>query len=96
MQERRFGVFELLCNIACEAEVWILVDGAGDEAGDVGYGAEYLGEGVLECRCGLDRGKVDFADVVSVVLEVSNNRPARSGTHESVNPKVAFAWLYVI
>ena len=54
MQERRFGVFELLCNIACEAEVWILVDGAGDEAGDVGYFAEDLREGVGERGSRLD------------------------------------------
>jgi hypothetical protein len=53
-----------------------LVDGAGDQAGDLGGGGEDLGERVGEGGCGLDGDEVDFADVVSVIvncLSVANS-----------------------
>jgi len=56
-----------------------------------------LGEGVGEGRRGLDRSKVDLADVVSVdkgYIVIDSKR--WDGANESLNPNVAFAWLYVI
>lgn len=46
MQKRRLGVFEFLCNISGEAEIRVLVYGAGDEARNIGNGAKDLRERV--------------------------------------------------
>lgn len=67
MQERGLGVFELLRDVARETEVWVLVDGAGNEAGDVVGFAEDLRERVGKGGCGLDRCKVYLANIVAVV-----------------------------
>ena len=65
MQKSRLGVLELLCDIPCEAEVWILVNCAGDQARDVGRIAKDVGERIREGRGGLDRRKVNLANVVA-------------------------------
>lgn len=36
MDERGLGIFQLARNVSREPEVWILIDGAGDETGDLG------------------------------------------------------------
>jgi len=59
------GVLELWGNVASEAEIRILVNGAGDEAGNVGSSAEDLREGRGKARGSLDCRKVDFANVVT-------------------------------
>ena len=59
------GVLELWGNVASEAEIRILVNGAGDEAGNVGSSAEDLREGRGKARRSLDCRKVDFANVVT-------------------------------
>jgi hypothetical protein len=46
VQLRRLGVPQFLRNVARKAEIGILVDGAGDETGDVRCRAKYLREGV--------------------------------------------------
>lgn len=61
----RFGVFEFLGDVSRQSEVGVLVDGAGDEAGDVARFAKDLGKGVGEGGCGLDGTKVYLANVVS-------------------------------
>lgn len=42
--EGRFGIPELLGDVTGQAEVRVLVDCTGDQAGDVGYLAEDVGE----------------------------------------------------
>jgi len=71
VQQRRLGVLEPRGGVACQAEVGVLVDRAGDEARDVGFCPEDLGEGVREGRRGLDGAEVDLADVVT------DDRPVR-------------------
>ena len=66
MDERGLGVLELARDVAREAEVRILINRAGNERGDVGRGAEDLGEGIGEGRRSLDGDEVDFANVVAV------------------------------
>jgi len=46
VDESWFGILEFMCYVACETEVRILIDCAGDEGGDIGFRAEDLGEGV--------------------------------------------------
>lgn len=67
MEEGGFGVFQLLGDVAGYSEVWVLVDGTWDEAGDVRFGAKDVGESVAEGRSRLDRSKVDFADVAGFI-----------------------------
>lgn len=64
MDESRFLVLQFLRYVPSEAEIGILVDGAGDQAGDVADRTEYMRETVGERRSGLDGRKVYFADVV--------------------------------
>lgn len=72
MDEGWLGVFQAGGDITGEAEVWVLVDGAGDEAGDFKVlfwvGAEDVGEGVGEGGGSLDGCKVDLSNVVAVVV----------------------------
>lgn len=65
VQERGFGVSEFGGDVTREAEVWVLVDGAGDEGGDIMFGAKDLWVRVREGCGSLDGGKVNFADVVA-------------------------------
>lgn len=65
MNEGRFFVLEGTRDFSGDAEVGILVDGAGDETRDVGGGAENLGKRVGEGGGGLDRDKVPFTDIVA-------------------------------
>lgn len=65
VNERGLLVLEALGDFTGDAEVRVLVDRAGDEARDVGLGAEDLGERVGEGGGGLDRDKVPLADVVA-------------------------------
>lgn len=46
MKESRLGVFEFLSDIACQAEIWVLVDCTWYQAGDVRCGAEDLRKGI--------------------------------------------------
>jgi hypothetical protein len=62
-----FGVSEFLRDVACEPEVGVLIDGAGNETGDVGYVSEDLGERVREGGRRLDRCEMDFANIVSAM-----------------------------
>ena len=104
MQKSWLGILELLCDIPCEAEIWILVNCAWDQARDVGRIAKDVGERIREGRGGLDRRKVNLANVIAAgcprpaFVQVLFDDPMRKnfGTHESVNPKVDFAWLHVI
>lgn len=80
VNERRLFVLEASRHFAREPEVGILVDRAGDEARDVGLGAEDLGERVGEGRGGLNRDKVPLADVVAVRRE--GQRAAREAGRE--------------
>ena len=69
MQEGRLDVAELLGVVAALAEIGILIDGAGDEAGNGGgfflIGAEDVGEACGECGGGLNSGEDHFADVIT-------------------------------
>lgn len=65
VNEQRLGVLELGGNITGETEIGILVDCAGDKAGDVGFGTEDLREGVGEGWGGLNCNEMRFADVVT-------------------------------
>lgn len=65
MDERRFGVFEFLGDVARQSEVRVLIDGAWNEAADVAHFAKDLGEGVGERGCSLDGAEVYLANVVS-------------------------------
>lgn len=67
MQKCGFGILELRSNIARQAEVGILIDGTGDQAGGVGRRPVDLGKRVREGRGGLDGREVDFAYVVSEI-----------------------------
>lgn len=64
VDEGGLAVLEAGGHFARETEVGVLVDGAGDEAGDVGLGAEDLGERVGEGGGRLDGYEVPLADVV--------------------------------
>lgn len=70
MDERGLDVAELTGVVAALAEVWVLVYGTGDEAGDFGdgfgVGAEDEGEGSCEGGRGLHGGEGEFGDVVAV------------------------------
>ena len=65
VDECRFGVLEFLGDVSRQSEVRVLVDGAGNKAGDVANFAKDLGEGVGKRGCGLDGTKVYLANVVS-------------------------------
>ena len=99
VQQRRLRVLELGGDVAREPEVRVLVDRAGDEAGDVRGRAEDLREGVGEGGRGLDRGEVDLPDVVAAQTGTGRlsahhqSETTEWWTHESLNPNVAFAWL---
>jgi len=97
VDECRFGVFEFLGDVSCQSEVGVLVDGAGNKAGDVARFTKDLGERVGERGCSLDGAKVYLANVVSdETIRFSLQRYARVSairTHESVKPNVAFDWL---
>ena len=58
-----FVVAEFLCDVACDAPVGVLVDGCGDEGGDV-FACEFF---VYEAGGCLDGGPVDPADVGAVL-----------------------------
>lgn len=60
-----FGILEFLGDVSRQPEVGVLVDRAGNKAGDVARFAKDLGERVGERGCSLDGTKVDLADVVS-------------------------------
>ena len=49
--------FELVSDVSGHSEVGVLVDGSGDEAGDVGTGAVDVGEGGAEGGDGLNSGE---------------------------------------
>lgn len=65
MEERGLGVFEFLGDVASETEIWVLVDSAGDQTGDIGDFAKYVRERVGERRCGLDGCEVDLSNVIA-------------------------------
>lgn len=65
MQECRLWVLEFLCDVPGEAEVWVLVDCAGNETGDIGRIAKNVRKGVGEGGGGLDGREVDLADVIA-------------------------------
>lgn len=67
VHQSRLGVLELLRHVAGEAEVRVLVNGAGDEARDVVCLSKDLREGVGERRRSLDADKVTLANIVRVV-----------------------------
>lgn len=46
VQECRFGILELLSDITGEAEIWVLIDGTGNQTGDVGHFTEDMRERV--------------------------------------------------
>lgn len=64
VDERWFGVLELLRDITGQAEVRILVDSTRDEAWNVGSCAIDVGEGVGEGGSRLNSCKVHFSDVI--------------------------------
>ena len=70
MDEGRFEVGEARGVVTALAEVRVLVDGAGDQAGDFGcefgIGAEDEGEGGREGGGGLHGWEGEFGDVVGV------------------------------
>lgn len=61
-----FLVFELFGNVPSYPEIRVLVDSAGNQTRDVGFGSKDVRESVAKRRCGLDGGKVVFADIVRV------------------------------
>lgn len=67
MNEGWFGKVQTCCYVTCHAEIWILVDGAGDEGWDeMGLRlirAENVWEGGCKSRCALDGSEVHLADV---------------------------------
>lgn len=65
VDQRWLLVLESLSAFSGETEVRILIDGTRDQTGNVGFGAEDLRERRRERRCGLNRNKVPFADVVT-------------------------------
>lgn len=86
MHQRRFREFEFLSDVAREPEIRILVDCAGDQAGDLvdlgcfdtwSAAGEDVREGGREGGCGLDGCKVDFANVVSAHSETLEYRCKR-------------------
>jgi len=56
--------FELVSDVSGHSEVGVLVDGSGDEAGDVGTGAVDVGEGGAEGGDGLNSGEGVFTNWV--------------------------------
>jgi hypothetical protein len=74
VNERWLGVFEASGDIAGQAEVWVLVNGTGDESGNLKVlfrvGAEDVREGVGEGGGGLDGGEMDLANVVTARASV--------------------------
>lgn len=71
VDQGRLGILELVGNITRQAEVRILVNGARDQARNVGTIAKDGGEGVRERGGGLDRHKVRLADVIAVIKSKS-------------------------
>lgn len=65
MDQRRLGILELHGDVSRQAEIRVLVYRAWDEARNVALRAEDVWERVGEGRCSLDRGKVNFTDVVA-------------------------------
>ncbi|KZP32501.1 hypothetical protein FIBSPDRAFT_848326 [Athelia psychrophila] len=95
--QRGLRVLELGSDVVREAEVWVLVDRAGDETRDGRRAAEDVREGVREGGRGLDGGE-HSADVVPVIAgevkSVPATPPEQLGMHESVKPNVDLTWLY--
>jgi len=70
VDERGLRVFDFRGDVAGKTEVGILVDGAGDEGGDLrvcfGVVAKDVWVGGREGSGGLDGGKVYLANVITV------------------------------
>lgn len=107
MDEGGLFVLEALGALARQAEVRVLVDGAGDQARDVGLVAKDLRERVGEGRGRLDRDKVPLADVVaarerarwderSVSEEGRGDCSSERVAHSSLKPNVCWLWRAVI
>ena len=67
VDQGRLGVLELVGNITRQTEVRILVNGARDQARNVGTIAKDGRESVRERGGGLDRHKVRLSDVIAVI-----------------------------
>lgn len=65
MNECGFGVLEFLSDVARQSEIGVLVDRAGNKAGDVAHFTKDLREGVGERGCSLNGDEMNLANVVS-------------------------------
>ena len=96
MDKCRLGVFQFLSDIASKAEVRVLIDSTGNQTWNVGDGPKDMGEGIRERRCRLYGSEMDLADVITTGLMKIGNHGRRRDTYDSLKPKVALTWLYVI
>ena len=100
MNEGRLDEAELIRVVAALSEVGVLVDGAGDQAGDLGdlfgVGAEDEGEGGRECGGGLHGGEAEFGDIVAGDASAGADSGEGKQTYLSPKPKVPLIWLIVV
>ncbi len=100
MDECWLRVFEFCRDIPCQSEVRVLIYSTRDEAMYIRGFAKYLGERIGEGWRSLNRGEMNFSDIIALAsaATLSHVRALadRGRTHESLNPKVAFAWFMVI
>jgi len=74
VDQRGLLVFQTLCYITTQAEVRVLVDGAGNQRGnvpDTAVGPEDVREGCGKGGGGLDRSEVELSDVVTTQIRRS-------------------------
>ena len=74
MKEGWLRVFELYSHVSSESEIWILVYGTRDKAGYIGDLPVNLRERVRKGGRGLNRDKVDLANIVTTKHERKRRR----------------------
>jgi hypothetical protein len=88
VKEGGFGKAEFGGDVAGEAEIWVLIDGAGDQAHNLlvllVISAEYVGKRRGEGRSGLHGRKHDLADVV------------RHATHHALLVGLSVTWVVLL
>lgn len=93
MNDCRFDVVQAGCDVAALSEIGVLVDGAGDEAGDFGYFLGFMAED--EGKTGGEGGrrlhgrKGKFGNIVATTVKSAKAKWYSEGhLYLSVNPNV--------
>lgn len=93
MNNRRFDVVQAGCNVAALSKIGVLVDGTGDEAGNLGYflriRTEDEGKAGGEGGGRLHGGEGKFGNIIAIKVKLATaKQKSKADVYLSVNPKV--------